>query len=115
MASQFTFNGKTVTSPAAKAGVTAFVLLMPVVIFAVITGFVVSLWTHNLILLGSILALCLINRVLELKKKPFSLPSLDGILRFATFTVFAVGLWHHNWWMIVIGLLLSLRKYPKDK
>lgn len=115
MASQFTFNGKTVTSPAAKAGVTAFVLLMPVLIFAVMTGFVVSLWTHNLILLGSVLALCLINRLLELKKKPLSLPSLDETLRLATFSVFALGLWQHNWWMIVIGLLLSLRKYPKDK
>lgn len=106
----FTFNGKPVRTPAGKAGISVFLILVPALILGSVVMFFVSLWSHNVPALVGLVAVWLVLRLLNLRKKPIQFRfTLGSIVRFASMMVFLAGIWEHNPWMIVLGLIFSIK------
>jgi hypothetical protein len=111
---KFFWNGKSATSPLAKTGVTAGVfmaILSPLLIIAFFVVFISAMWNHDLTALIAIGAFFLFNRILNLRKKPlvFKKPSVSDLITFAGFALAFAGLWFHVVFLIVIGLLMTIR------
>ena len=108
---EFTWNKKPVTSPLGKAGVIGFLILVPVLIIAFFVAFISAMWNHEVGTILGLVALAVVIRVLNLRKKPLALrvPTGSDWVQYLGLTLALAGLWFHVELLVFVGLILSVR------
>ena len=107
----FTWNNKPVTSPLGKSAQIGFLILVPILIIALFVSFIFAMWNHDVSAILSLVAVGVVIRVLNLKKKPLAIrvPNVSDLVRFLGLVIALAGLWFHIEWFVILGLILNIR------